>query len=229
MACVAFCGNCGSHLASCAARNLSCCSTAMSKGARHRNHMPDIFDIMHDMDALAAIFLISNLQIQRFQRWSVNHQPYLIKLLGVLYRGQAAYVLFPMVQDVHTLNSMDGATSWAWKAWTTIRIAIHQLEHMVIPNDLTPVAALPWCWKCFDSTKRTCSQCQNACSHLGLRPIPICQRCEQCSACDFDEGDSIFRDWVQDQQQHQVFRTRRFSFHLTMQQEQIAAIYKPES
>ena len=145
----------------------------------------------------------------------------------VLYRGQAAYVLFPMVQDVHTLNSMDGATSWAWKAWTTIRVAISQLEDMVILDSLIPVAVLPWCWKCFESTKRKCPQCLNACSYLGLRQIPICHQCKQCSACDVDKGDSILRNWVQDQQQHQVFRTLRFSFHLTMQQERIAAIYKP--
>ena len=185
-------------------------------------HMPVIFNKLHNMETLAGIFHITKEQIQMFQKWTLQYQTYLTKLLGVLFRGQTAYVLFPIVLDSNGLNPKSNSIIWAWAAWSHIGLAIWQIEHITVPETMEVDMAIPWCWTCLQSTSRVCPGCKNVCQLLGLRQIPTCHLCNLCTACFIDQGDSNVQHFIANQPLPQFIKTRRFSFHLADLYENIA-------
>ena len=172
------------------------------------------------MDPLMAItdflwlFQLTLQQWQDLQHYHVSPygQPYIIKLMGVLYRGQQAYLRRPFVFKVYrkrpgeTEDMFIEPLQWCIAAWMKIRNHmdwphIRKTYQLRVFSDDIILSVAPWCWRCMKATARVCHTCEVTCKYYGLRSIPTCEECSQCQACRKD----IFREG---------FIQNRFSFHL---------------
>ena len=164
---------------------------------------------------MLTVLCIEAAMYHAFVEWVTMHQPQQAKLIGTLFQFRAAYWFYPM--DLGNLGfesyqfvqaSLDESVHiWAWKAWMQISKQMHFTMNPLL-NLAFKSTIMPICWICLRSTDNVCKKCKNKCIDLRMRPIPTCNHCQVCRACDFElmMNDTIEDDGI----------IHRYSFHLSL-------------
>ena len=172
---------------------------------------------------MLTVLCIEAAMYHAFVEWVTMHQPQQAKLIGTLFRFRAAYWFYPM--DLSNLGfvqaSLDESVHvWAWKAWMQLGKQIHISMNPLLESTFR-TAITPICWVCLRSTDNVCKKCKNKCIDLRLRPIPTCNHCQVCRACDFEltMSDTIVED---------EGIIHRYSFHLSLFLDQAQSTMFPD-
>ena len=158
------------------------------------------------MEQILVIMLIPWDMYKMFQAFITQHSPQHVKLCGVLFRNAHVYMSFPIVNNfLEPHIFQEEPHLWAWQAWAVLKTYISSMyDNSIFTGSNRRIRILPFCFKCFMPTDRTCSTCRSTCKRFDLRLVPTCQTCQICRACAKDK-DFPLQDKLQ----------FRYSFHLS--------------
>ena len=142
------------------------------------------------MQEIIVSMLIPWDMYQSFHNFILQHSLQHVKLCGILFRHACSYLFFPIaIRFLDRNEYQPEAHLWAWHAWQKIKGLIEDIhQNFFMKTTSRQIRILPFCFKCFSQTDRTCSSCRSTCNKYGLRLIPTCKACFICRACAIDKN-----------------------------------------
>jgi hypothetical protein len=143
--------------------------------------------------AFVWLFQMEPGELQALEDFAATHSPMLLKLMVLLLRQQAIYLLRPMVANLELLsrhNCQADIACWSWSVW--LQLSVWMKDLLVALSKTWPSApSLPlpcYCWVCAVRATGECPQCETFMIRQDMRPVPICQSCRLCAACRQDSS-----------------------------------------